>query len=287
MALAASAWQAVGMNERPDRPTAPPHTDPNVWSELSGFYEARFVPFSSAVAEAGLERLELRPGERLLDVAAGTGALAIPAAVRGARVTAVDFAPEMLRRLRAKLPGGVEVETREMDGTALQFADASFERVGSNLGVVLFADPPKGLAEMRRVLRPGGRALVTCLARPSESELMRLVVRALASVGAAPPSPQELPFAALATEEGLHRALADAGFEDVTVVTTTLHWDIGDPALFWDEWGSIAPPTAPLLAGLSREAVAAAGREFVRLVESARGAAAVFETDAVLGLGAL
>jgi len=98
---------------------------------------------------------------RVLDVAAGTGALALAAARTGAQVLATDFSPGMVDRIAAY--GLPNVETRVMDGQALALADATFDAVFSIFGVIMFPDWRKGLAEMARVTRNGGGVVCACV----------------------------------------------------------------------------------------------------------------------------
>jgi demethylmenaquinone methyltransferase/2-methoxy-6-polyprenyl-1,4-benzoquinol methylase len=103
----------------------------------------------------------VRPGELAADVCAGTGDLALLLARRGLRVVGVDFCCEMLERTRRKEPG---VVPRPLfvagDALALPLPDRAFDLVTVAFGVRNLADPERGLAELRRVLRPGGRAIV-------------------------------------------------------------------------------------------------------------------------------
>jgi demethylmenaquinone methyltransferase/2-methoxy-6-polyprenyl-1,4-benzoquinol methylase len=105
----------------------------------------------------------VRPGDRVLDVACGTGDLAIAAAAAGGRVTGVDFSTRMLERARRKSSA---VEWLEADALALPFDDASFDVVTSGFGVRNFADLEAGLRELRRVLRRGGHIGVLEITQP-------------------------------------------------------------------------------------------------------------------------
>lgn len=100
----------------------------------------------------------IAPGDRVLDVAAGAGNAAIPAALAGARVVACDLSPELLDAGRARAAArGAQVEWREGDAEALPFDDASFDAVVSSVGV-MFAPHHQAVAdELIRVCRPGGR----------------------------------------------------------------------------------------------------------------------------------
>ena len=106
----------------------------------------------------------VRPGDRVLDAACGTGDLAVAALRAGAAsVTGVDFAPRMLERARRKAPAITWVEG---DLLALPFADASFDAATIGFGIRNVSDLELGLRELRRVLRPGGRLAILEITRP-------------------------------------------------------------------------------------------------------------------------
>ncbi|HYE44452.1 MAG TPA: class I SAM-dependent methyltransferase [Caulobacter sp.] len=135
-----------------------PFENPDHWDTAAQHYEKTAHPFTAKYAEAALARVALTPGARILDVAAGTGALALAAAQAGAQVLATDFSPGMVARIAAAaLPN---VEARVMDGQALTLPDGGFDAVFSIFGVIMFPDWRKGLSEMARVARPGGYGVV-------------------------------------------------------------------------------------------------------------------------------
>ncbi|HSD01017.1 MAG TPA: methyltransferase domain-containing protein [Gaiellales bacterium] len=105
-----------------------------------------------------VHRLEVGPGDDVLDVACGTGNAAIPAARAGGRVVGLDVTPEMFTAARARAAGaGVAVEWIEGDAEALPFADHSFDVVVSTFGAMFAPRHEVAAAEIVRVLRPGGR----------------------------------------------------------------------------------------------------------------------------------
>jgi SAM-dependent methyltransferase len=127
----------------------------------AGAYETTAAELEP-VAATVVDRAGLAPGDDVLDLACGTGNVAMLAAAGGARVVAVDSAPRLLGVARTRAQeAGVELDLREGDLLALPLDDASVDVVLSVFGVIFAADPVEALREVARVLRPGGRALLT------------------------------------------------------------------------------------------------------------------------------
>ena len=118
--------------------------------------------------ERAADLARVGPGSTALDVATGTGDLAIELARRGAEVTGSDFAPAMLELARAKAPG---LTFEEGDALALEYPDASFDAVTVGFGARNFADLDRGLVEMTRVAKPGGRVVVLEITSPQKPPL--------------------------------------------------------------------------------------------------------------------
>lgn len=223
------------------------------WDKIAPGYDRTNTPTQMWIADEGLRRAELSPGMRFLDVAAGSGALSIPAARLGAQVLATDQSTNMLEHLvtrarREKL----EIETRFMDGHALELKDDSIDMAGSQFGVMLFPDMPRAIREMVRVVKPGGRVLIHAYGDPHRIEFLGFLVTAVQSVRpdfTGPPDPPPLEFQ-LADPVRLQSELCAAGLKDVkveTVVETTAHETGSD---LWDWIVSSNPIAEMILTGL-------------------------------------
>jgi len=112
---------------------------------------------------ATVKALDLKPGERVLDVAAGTGTSAKALARTGAEVVALDFSPGMVEQGRKKHPG---IEFIEGDAQALPFPSGSFDAVTISFGLRNVHNPQLALGEMYRVLKPGGRIVICEFSHP-------------------------------------------------------------------------------------------------------------------------
>jgi ubiquinone/menaquinone biosynthesis C-methylase UbiE len=110
------------------------------------------------VGETLCEALDLRAGQKVLDVAAGNGNVTLAAARRWCEVVSTDYVPALLERGRKRaVAERLAIEFREADAEALPFADASFDAVVSTFGVMFTADQDKAAAELVRVCKPGGK----------------------------------------------------------------------------------------------------------------------------------
>jgi demethylmenaquinone methyltransferase / 2-methoxy-6-polyprenyl-1,4-benzoquinol methylase len=118
--------------------------------------------------ERAADLARVGPGSRALDVGTGTGDLAIELARRGAAVTGLDFAPAMLEVARRKAP---DVAFERGDALALPHGDGEFDAVTVGFGARNFSDLNRGLREMARVTRPGGRVVVLEITSPQRAPL--------------------------------------------------------------------------------------------------------------------
>jgi ubiquinone/menaquinone biosynthesis C-methylase UbiE len=236
------------------------------WDAIAAGYERYVVPHEAALADEALALVGLEAGERFLDVAAGTGALSLPAARIGARVVATDYSPAMIERFEARVrkEGLSNAEGRVMDCHALRFADDSFDVTASQFGVMLVPDQAGALREMVRVTRPGGRALVIVFGSPAELEFLQFFAAAIEAVAPGlpglPDDPPPLEFQA-SDPEVLRRRLTDAGLEEVRIERSAERTEFRSGQEMWD-WVLHSNP----LAGMQVAALTSEQREDVREV---------------------
>ncbi len=227
---------------------------PAAWDGIASGYDQSVTPTHMWLGNEGLRRAGLRSGMRVLDVAAGSGALSIPAARLGAQVLATDHSSVMLERLKKRAEQeGLGIETRVMDGHALELDDGSFDLAGSQFGVMLFPDMPRGIREMARVVKPGGHVLMNVYGDSSKIEFFAFFVRAIRSVRpdftGPPMDPPPLPFQ-LQNPEKLRRELTAAELTDVKIETITETLEFRTGAELWDWLTGSNPIVEMVLDGL-------------------------------------
>ncbi|MGE3194126.1 MAG: bifunctional demethylmenaquinone methyltransferase/2-methoxy-6-polyprenyl-1,4-benzoquinol methylase UbiE [Microbacteriaceae bacterium] len=165
--------------------------------EVSGMFDgvARHYDRTNAIMSVGnaalwraatVRAVNPQPGERILDVAAGTGTSSAALAHRGATVVALDFSPGMIAEGRRRNP---RIEFVEGDAERLPFGDDEFDAVTISFGLRNVAHPKAALAEMYRVLKPGGRLVVCEFSKPPRAVFragyaayMRFVMPVVATV---------------------------------------------------------------------------------------------------------
>lgn len=261
------------------------------WNAVGPGYD-EFVTPRWALGEEALAHAGLEPGMCFLDVACGSGALALPAARLGARVTAVDLSAVMIEKLRgrAREEGLANVEVRVMDGHALDFADGSFDVAGSQFGVMLFPDLPRALREMVRVTRPGGRVLMVVYGPPEEVEFLTFCIPALQVVApdfeGLPTEPPPLPFQ-VADPDVLRERMAAAGLRQVRIEPAVERLDFGSGAHLWDWFTSSNPLAARMVADLSEGERDEVRQELDRMLRERSGGrgGAVLECAVHVGVG--
>jgi demethylmenaquinone methyltransferase/2-methoxy-6-polyprenyl-1,4-benzoquinol methylase len=151
------------MEKRPDEVAG-------MFSDVAPAYDRTNLVLSmgnSALWRVAVQRaIDPKPGERILDVAAGTGTSSASLARSGATVVAVDFSPGMIEEGRKRNP---KIEFVQADAEKLPFGDDEFDVVTISFGLRNVAKPKAALAEMYRVLKPGGRLLICEFSHPPQA----------------------------------------------------------------------------------------------------------------------
>lgn len=200
-------------------------------------YERLLVPliFESCAEDVANRLQRVEPGD-VLEIAAGTGVVtrAIARALPRARIVATDLNQPMLDRAVLRQPSGDRISWRQADAQALPFADATFDAVVCQFGVMFFPDKIKTYREALRVLRPGGCFLFNVWGALSENEFAYVVTEALADIF--PDSPPDflarVPYG-YHNVQNICEQLAEAGFTRIdfeTIQKTSRALSASDPA---------------------------------------------------------
>ena len=229
---------------------------PEAWDAIAAGYDRYVAPQEADLANEALRLVGLEPGERFLDVAAGTGGLSLPAARLGARVLATDWSPAMIERFEAcvREEGLSKAEGRVMDCHGLDLPDDSFDVTGSQFGVMLVPDQRCALREMVRVTKPGGRVVLIAYRSPAEFESLQVFISALEVVvpefPGLPDDPPPLEFQ-VADPEVLRRRLTDAGLKDIRIERTSERPRFSSGQEMWDWMFYSNPITGMVVADLN------------------------------------
>lgn len=202
--------------------TSTPATPQAAWDAIASDFDRFATPLTITLGNETLSEIEIQAGDRFLDVGAGSGALSIPAARRGARVVATDISSVMLERLRARTEAEdlADVEVQVMDAVALDFPDGTFDVTGSLNGITMLPDLTPGLVEMVRVTKSGGTVVIAAFGPPLKAEFLTFFVGALEAVvpgsgaflSGSPPPPFQV-----AESARFHDVMSGAGLTGVEV----------------------------------------------------------------------
>ena len=234
------------------------------------------MPVSSAM----IDRVNLQPGHRVLELAAGpgdTGFLAAEIVAPGGGVVicsdGAEAMVEVARRRAAEL-GVRGVEFRQLELEWIDLPTADVDRILCRWGVMLIVDPAACLTECRRVLRPGGRIAIAVWDAPEANPWMTLPRQALLDVAPAAvpaPAPGPGPFA-LASADRVRDLLEEAGFLEVTVEPVELERRVEAPEQFLEETLSLSQTFRRAWEGLDGEARGRVEQRMRELCEPLRDA---------------
>lgn len=230
-----------------------------IWS--SGDY-GKIAWITVPLARELVQAVDLRAGARVLDVATGTGHVALEAARGFADVTGIDYVPELVEVARRRADAeGLSVDFQVADAEALPFPDGAFDYVLSAIGVMFTADHERAAAELARVCRPGGRiGLASWTPSGFVGQLLKTVVKHV------PPPPAAQPPTRWGSEDVVAELLGDA-VTDVASYTTTVTQRYLSAESFADFFLLNYGPTHAAAAKLDEEGQAALRADLVHLAQ--------------------
>lgn len=228
-----------------------------------------------------IERVDPKPGERVLDAATGTGAVAILAAKRGADVVGQDLAPVLIDTARERAAEeGVAVQFEVGDAEAMTYGDASFDVVTSTCGVMFAPDHEAIAGELARVTKPGGRlALASWTPEGGLGQMFRMMRPFMA-----PPAPGAGSPFTWGTEEHVRELLGDAFDLELEEHVSNLAVASGEE--YWELFSSSYGPTKSAAEALDAERREEFHQTWVEFFEGQReGNQVVHHRDYLLTLG--
>ncbi len=239
----------------------------DVWSGAS--YE-RLAETFAPIHDRLVEALALEPGQRVLDVACGTGGVALRAARTGAEVVGIDISADQLAKARgAAAAEGLDIRFDEGDAEELPYADAEFDAVASVFGAIFASDHRRTAAELARVCRSAGRLALTAWTKDAWSELHAKAGRTFSL---------EVDAREWSQEEHL-RALLGGAFE-LELRTGTWRVEAESGEELWEMLSNSMPPLRAWLAAADDTARAHAERVYLGFLQPG-----ALERDYVLVLG--
>ena len=258
------------------------------WDDAARSYDEGFVPFTSQFAEMALSMAAIVKGEKVLDVAAGSGALTMAAARMGADVLGTDFSPAMIGLLRGKIAdSGLNARAEVMDGQNLNIDEGIFDAAFSCFGLIFFPDLDKGFAELFRAIRPGGRAAVICWGDIARFELMNVIMQSLKKTipGFAPPD--DIPaWYRISSPEIMENHFRRAGFRDVRTCVMAGDHIADGPEPIWKFAVNGSPPLKDLFEKIGPEKSNEVGENMRSILRNRFSDGVVrLSAEAIIGLG--
>jgi ubiquinone/menaquinone biosynthesis C-methylase UbiE len=202
-----------------------------VWNRCAPTYTEVFGPLTGDAANVLLDLAGVGDDTDLLDIGTGPGTLIQPALDRGAHVSAVDLAPDMVQQARTTHP---DLDIRVADGAALPHGDRTFDAVTLGFCLHHTANPLAVLSEAKRVLRPGGRLSLAVWAPADQLQAFGIGFTAVGEHVPLADLAMPQPPAVATSPDDYRQLLADSGFTHPTARILHLTWDVTDGSSIFD-----------------------------------------------------
>jgi ubiquinone/menaquinone biosynthesis C-methylase UbiE len=238
------------------------------WQQVAGKYDSTWSALTRQFIPHLLEATQIAPGMQILDVCCGPGYVSAAVRERGAIPTGIDFSTKMIAIATRLFPG---VDFAEGDAQKLPFANATFDRVLMNFGLLHLSQPDQACAEACRVLRAGGKFGFTIWAEPHENPGGKIVNDAVEAYGDLDVDVPEGPSKFLyAEKQECRKTLQESGFDGDTLIfqTRLAEWNLATPRFLFDAEHEAGVRTAGVLKRQSPERLDAIQQAIERGVKS-------------------
>lgn len=219
------------------------------WDLVADGYVEETAPIFIKWAMDAIGRVNPKSGDAAIDIATGPGTVALQLSPRVRKVAALDFSQKMISHLDQTIrqKGIKNIEAKVCDCQSLPYEEGMFDCAFSQFGLMFFPDRVKGFQEMRRVLKPGGKAAVYSWAPISESSAMTLMMGALA-VGFPQAKKKDIGdkkvVFGLDNLDVFRSEMEQAGFKEIAFESVTHEFPQTDPESFWKR---MAKGSAPIV----------------------------------------
>jgi ubiquinone/menaquinone biosynthesis C-methylase UbiE len=234
-----------------------------VWEAMSPAWERRrdfLNDFTRDITEWMVRELDARPGETILELAAGTGDIGFtvaPALGDSGRLITTDLAPGMVdvAKRRAAELGVTNADVRVADATDTGLESDSVDGILCRWGYMLMPDPAAAFAESRRVLKPGGRHVLSVMGNPAGSAWVTVITKAIVSLEMMPAVDPNAPggIFSLSDPGSLTAMVTDAGYDDVRTEEMEFHLRFPDFDEYWSFILEFAGAVAVLVQGFPED----------------------------------
>ena len=248
--------------------------------DIVSAYVEKFGPITDYAAQVLIDRGSPK-GQSVLDLCCGQGALTAMLSKAGANVTGLDFSEEMLALAAKAAPGA---ELKQGDAASLPFPDNEFDQVVCNFGMMHLPDQPRALAEIKRVLRSGGRFLMATWATPDVSPAFGTVFGAIkenADFSDAPAQPDLFTFA---RPNGAKEMMNASGLHVVSHENVTTHWRLDEPDELFEIFLTATVAASQLIKGQKPAVIDAIRARITNAVRDNFGEAGIYRVPVAIAI---